>query len=114
MGKSQKGCPEGFPAAAWEKLNSIEANTEAMLDRLDNLESRVEVVEKAQLTRTVSLLCAKISSMEITTSRLRYEIDHLKQHSMKKHLIFKLDDTTDIDKEIEGEDSVSVVRQFLI
>ena len=50
-GQKQKGLPEGFPAAAWEKLNSIEANTEAMLD---------------------------------------------------------------IGKEIEGKDSVSVVRQFLI
>ena len=45
-GQKQKGLPEGFPAAAWEKLNSIEANTEAMLDRLDNLERRVEVVDK--------------------------------------------------------------------
>ncbi|KAK2166536.1 hypothetical protein LSH36_38g06048 [Paralvinella palmiformis] len=52
--------------------------------------------------------------MEITTGRRRHEIDHLKQHSMKNNLIFKFDDTTDIGKEIEGEDSVSVVRQFLI
>jgi len=114
MGKIKKGCPEGFPVAVWEKLNSIQANTEAMLDRSDNLERRVEVVEKAQLTRTVSLLFDKMSRMEITTSRRRHEIDHLKQHSMKNNLIFKFDDTTDIGKEIEGEDSVSVVRQFLI
>ena len=33
---------------------------------------------------------------------------------MKHNLIFKFDDTTDIGKEIEGEDSLSVVRQFLI
>ena len=113
MGKSKKGCPEGFPAAAWEKLNSIEANTEAMLDRLDNLERRVEVVEKVQLIPTVSLLCAKMSRMEIVTDRLRHEIGHLKQHSMKHNLIFKFDDTTDIGNEKEGEDSVLVVRQFL-
>ena len=114
MGKSKKGCPDRFPAADWEKLNSIEANTEEMLDRLDNLERRVEVVEKAQLIRTVSLLCAKMSRMEIVTDRLRHEIRYLKQHSMKHNLIFKFDDTMQIGKEIEGEDSVSVVRQFLI
>lgn len=33
---------------------------------------------------------------------------------MKHNLIFKFDDTMDIGKEIEGKDSVSVVRQFLI
>ena len=54
-----------------------------------------------------------MSPMEITTSWLRHEIAHLKQHSMKYNLIFKLDDTTDIGKEIGCKDSASAVRQFL-
>jgi len=65
------------------------------------LEKRVKVVEKVQLIRTVSLVCAKMSHMELTTGRLHHEIAQLKQHSMKYNLIFKFDDTTDIGKEIE-------------
>ena len=60
-------------------------------------------MEKAQLIRTVSLLCTKMSCMEIVTDRLRHEIRHLKQHSMKHNLIFKFDDTMDIGKEIEAK-----------
>jgi len=114
MGKTKKtGCPEGYPAAAWEKLIAIEANTQATLDRMEILENRVEVFEKAELVRTVSLLCAKMARMETVTCRLREELYSQKQYSMKYNLIFTFDATTDVGKEIEGEDAVSVVRQFL-
>lgn len=86
IGRSKKSCPERFPAAAWDKLNAKEANTEAMLDRLDNLEQRVDIMEKAHLVRIVSLLCVNVSWMEKTTSRLRDEIGLLKQHAMKYNL----------------------------
>jgi hypothetical protein len=47
------------------------------------LEKRVEVVEKIQLIRTFPRLSAKISGLEIITSRLHDETEHLKQYSMK-------------------------------
>ena len=49
MGKDKKGCPDGFPAAAWEKLNSIEANTETMLDRLANYALKCDALKLSQI-----------------------------------------------------------------
>ena len=51
--------------------------------------------------------------MEITTCRLRDQVQQLKQHSMKNNLIFTFDDTKEDGREVEGENTVSVVRQFL-
>ena len=54
-----------------------------------------------------------MARMETVTCRLREELYSQKQYSMKYNLIFTFDATTDVGKEIEGEDAVSVVRQFL-
>ena len=63
--------------------------------------------------RTVSLLCAKMSHIDIIISGLLDEIRHLKQHSMKYNLLIRLDNTTVVGKDIESEDLVSAVRQFV-
>ena len=104
-------CPEGFNPIVWRKLLAIEANTAGATSRLDTLEDRVERLEVR--CDQIQLLAAKVARLETSKVHLRDETRDLKHHSMKYNLVFSFDDATDIGKEVEGEDTESVLREFL-
>ncbi len=100
-------------------------NTEAILTRLTVLESRVSTIEDnvksvttlsddvSEMKKTISLLSARLVRTEITADRMHNELVSLKSHSMKNNLIFSFDSSTDIGRDIRGEDSIGVIRSFL-
>ena len=106
-------------------MKAIKSNTELTLSRMDGLECKISALESQvsgaeslsadvkSLQNTVSLLCAKLDRTEIVTNRLTREISELKAHSMKYNLIFNFDRNTDTFKEVEGEDSIGVIKRFL-
>jgi len=68
-GRKKKGepCPDhGYPAAAWTKHMTIEANS-----RSNGGLERIKIIDNSYLVSTVSVFLAKMSRMEITTRRLR-------------------------------------------
>ena len=89
---------------------TIDANTKGTLDQLEGLEQWVEIVENSYLVSTVNMLCTKMIRVEITTRKLHDEVQQLKRHSMKNNIIFTFDNNKEDGREVEGEDTVSVVR----
>ena len=108
-------CPDGCPELVWNMLLEIRNNTAAASQRVDKLEERVDVLEQDYGSNDgeTRLLSAKVSRLEITTARLRNEVRDLKQHSMKYNLVFSFDNNSDAGREVEGENTIAVIRQFL-
>ena len=106
-------------------MKSIKSDTETTLNRMDALEGKISYLETQvsgaeslsadvkTVQNTVSLLCVKLVRSEMITSRLTREVSEIKAHSMKYNLIFNFDRNTDTYKEIDGEDSIGVIKRFL-
>ncbi len=96
-----------------------------VLGRLTLLEDKVDKIDKHTCTietlsndvetlqQTVTYLNAKLIRNEKTMMRLVDEVTEVKAHSMKCNIKFNFDRSTNVGKEIEGEDAISIVRRFL-
>ena len=71
------------------------------------------IYNKHCISMAVAILCAKVERNDITIARLNRQVTELKGHSMKNNLIFSFDKNTQEGREIDGENCIAVVKQFL-
>ena len=94
------------------KLDAIKSSLDKSQDetgtRLDTLDKQV-----TSMQGTISMLCAKLERQDTTISRLKHEVTDVRTHSMKYNLIFSFDRSTQEGREVDGEDCISVIKQFL-
>jgi hypothetical protein len=119
--------PEGIPVGLWDMFLSIKADTSITSQRVEQLETRVDELENTPsatantplveqvdtLSKTVTLLAAKLAKCEIKCGDLNDQLDSMRAHSMKNNLIFNFDKDNEQYKEVKGENCVDLVKSFL-
>jgi hypothetical protein len=119
--------PDGIPCGLWDMLLSIKGDTASANRRVDQLEERVDAIEDTPvsgedtelankvdtLSKTVTLLTAKLEKCETKCTLLSDQVDQLRAQSMKTNIIFNFDKDVDQYKEAKGENCVELVRAFL-
>ena len=111
---SSEDIPDGVNDRMWSILQRIDTNTSAASRRIGTLETSVKALgdEVSTLKDTVVLLANRLERAERKNTKLGKELSEVKAHSMSENLILSCDGPDY--REVQGENCVALVRQFLI